>query len=116
MKKMLRNTLLAGLVAISALALNACKPDAAQVALITNACNADAAIRPSINLLLVLATPVQAQAVQAARLVIDPVCANPSADVETNVILAFNAAVAKVLEVKGQLDDAVKASGAPPAK
>lgn len=111
MKKIIFGTIL---VALSALVLSACQPDAAQVALITNACNADKSIRPTIDLLLVLATPAQNDAIKTARLVIDPVCANPAADVEANVILAFNGAVAKVLEVKAQLD-AVKA-GAPAAK
>jgi len=65
-----------------ALALTACQSTGPlpteQVQQIQAACNADAVIRPTANVLMTFATPAETAAVVAARAVIDPICANPA--------------------------------------
>lgn len=67
--------------AIAALVLSACQftgtLQPAQVQKIQAACNADKLVRPTVNVLLVLATPAEVAGINAARGLIDQVCANP---------------------------------------
>lgn len=84
-------------IALSAFILAACSstppsPTATQVAIIQNACLVDAGLRPIVGGLEIFATPVEVLAINAAHGVIDPICANPSANIVTNVttILASN--------------------------
>lgn len=100
MKRFL-STLLFACLAAAVMGLTACAgaPTAGGVAVIQNACAIDAGIRPTVSVLLVLATPQESAAVTAARAVIDPVCANPSGSYEANTISAVTAASAQVLSV-----------------
>lgn len=100
MKRFLSTIFLAAISAI-VLGLTACAgaPTAGGVQAIQNACAIDAGIRPTVSVLLVLATPQEAAAVAGARAVIDPVCANPSGSYEANTISAVTAASAQVLSV-----------------
>jgi hypothetical protein len=87
-----------------ALVLCACTttPTANQVAAITNACAIDAGIRPTVTELLAipgLATPQEVAAVVAARAVIDPICANPSATPQANALAALTGASAQVIAI-----------------
>ncbi|APB98499.1 hypothetical protein A4F89_03630 [Polynucleobacter asymbioticus] len=82
------------LLALAAVGLSACMttPPADIVVAIQNSCVIDAGIRPTVTALEVLATPMEVQAINAARAIIDPICANPSASVQANTltILATN--------------------------
>lgn len=74
--------------AVSA-ALCACTtpPTSGEVSAIQQACTLDALARPTVTALLALpglATPEEVAAVDAARAVIGPVCANPGAPVSAN--------------------------------
>ena len=93
------------LLALAAATLTACvaqpsTPDAKQLAAIQGACAADAALRPTVTLLLAvpgLATPQEAAGVAAARAVIDPICANPSAGLAGNALAAVSGAAGQVV-------------------
>jgi len=95
MKRMLLS--LVALLALAFCAACASLGGAPNVAAIQTACAADAAIRPDVSLLLPFATMQEAAAVTAARAVIDQVCANPSAPVETATAQAFSTATAQVI-------------------
>lgn len=95
------------------LALSACttagvptSPTDQQVARIQAACATDAAIRPSVTVLLTipgLATPEQAAGIAAARAVIDPICANPEAGLQGNSAAALAGAVGQVVAYVAQM-------------
>ena len=90
----------------AALVLAACAttaPNDAQVAQIQTVCAVDAGIRPSVTALMVLATPQEQAAITAARAVIDPVCANPGAPLQSTAITTFSAAAAQVVSYYTQL-------------
>lgn len=101
------------LIALGALALSACattgtsaSPSDQQVARITAACVTDAAIRPSVTVLLTipgLATPEQIAGIAAARAVIDPICANPGAGLQGNSAAALAGAVGQVVAYVAQM-------------
>lgn len=77
-----------------------------QVARIQAACATDAAIRPSVTVLLTipgLATPEQAAGIAAARAIIDPICANPAAGLQGNSAAALAGAVGQVVAYVAQL-------------
>lgn len=99
MKKLIA---LAGIV----IALAACTgaPTAPEVQAIQNACAVDAGLRPSVSALLIFATPAEVTAIQAARAVIDPICANPSGTPSANAISAITAATAQVISIKTAID------------
>ncbi len=83
-------------------------PTANQVAAITNACAIDTGIRPTITALLAipgLATPAEIAAVTAARAVIDPICANPSATPQANALAALTGASAQVIAIVTTLQE-----------
>lgn len=96
-----------------AIALSACvttgapgAPSDQQVARIHAACATDAAIRPSVTVLLTipgLATPEQAAGIAAARAVIDPICANPAAGLQGNSAAALTGAVGQVVAYVAQM-------------
>jgi hypothetical protein len=70
-------------VAALALSLSACStvPTTDQVDMIKNACNVDAAMRPTVSALLAvpgLSTASEQLAISTARAAIDPICANPT--------------------------------------
>ena len=70
------------LAAFAAFFFSACTtvPTSNEVALIQNACNVDATLRPTVTALLAvpgLATPEEVLIVNTARSAIDPICANP---------------------------------------
>lgn len=89
------------LAAAMVMALGACAglPNASQVIAIESACAIDAGIRPTVSVLLTLATPAEVATIDAARAVIDPVCANPGGSVQANTVAALTAASAQVLGV-----------------
>lgn len=103
------------LVAIASfgLALSACStaggpasPTDQQVERIQAACATDAAIRPSVTVLLTipgLATPEQIAGIAAARAVIDPICANPAAGLQGNASAALAGAVGQVVAYVAQM-------------
>ena len=71
------------LAAFAAFFFSACTtvPTSNEVALIQNACNVDATLRPTVTALLAvpgLATPEEVLIVNTARSAIDPICANPT--------------------------------------
>lgn len=81
-------------------------PSDQQVARIQAACATDAAIRPSVTVLLAipgLATPEQAAGIAAARAVIDPICANPVAGLQGNSAAALAGAVGQVVAYVAQM-------------
>lgn len=96
-----------------AIALSACvtagapgAPSDSQVARIQAACATDAAIRPSVTVLLTipgLATPEQIAGIAAARAVIDPICANPAAGLQGNSAAALAGAVGQVVAYVAQM-------------
>lgn len=68
---------------------------------IAAACAADAAVRPIVTSLAVLATPAESQALTLARGLIDPICANPAAAPSTNalqIVMTQGAAIVGVIE------------------
>ena len=93
------------LLALAAATLTACvaqpsTPDAQAVARIQAACAADAALRPTVTVLLAipgLATPQEVAGVAAARAVIDPICANPSGGVAGNALAAVSGAAGQIV-------------------
>lgn len=107
MKKSLL-VLLAGI----AICLGACTtpPPSDVVAAIQNACVIDAGIRPTVTALEPLATPAEVLAINAARSVIDPICANPAGSVQANTltILATNVGNIQGIIVSLQTRKAVK--------
>lgn len=77
-----------------------------QVARIQAACATDAAIRPSVSVLLTipgLATSEQIAGIAAARAVIDPICANPGAGLQGNSAAALAGAVGQVVAYVAQM-------------
>lgn len=81
-------------------------PTDQQVARIQAACATDAAIRPSVTVLLTipgLATPEQAAGIAAARAIIDPICANPAAGLQGNSAAALAGAVGHVVAYFAQM-------------
>jgi len=79
----------------SAILLGACTatPPADIVVAIQNACIVDAGLRPVAKALqLALANPIESLALDSARSVIDPICANPAGSINANTmtILATN--------------------------
>ncbi|KAB2965827.1 hypothetical protein [Zoogloea sp.] len=84
-------------------------PSDSQVARIQAACATDAAIRPSVTVLLTipgLATPEQAAGIAAARAVIDPICAHPEAGLQGNSAAALAGAVGQVVAYVAQMQRA----------
>ena len=98
MKKILAIAALSILAACAATA-----PTDNQVAQIQTACAVDAGIRPSVTALMVFATPKEEAAITAARAVIDPICANPAAPLQSTAISTFSAAAAQVVGYYAQL-------------
>lgn len=98
-------------LALSAALLCGCasaptEPGAQAVARIQAACATDAAIRPSVTVLLTipgLATPEQIAGIAAARAVIDPICANPGAGLQGNSAAALAGAVGQVVAYVAQM-------------
>lgn len=101
--------------AITACAAFTATPGAAQVTLVQNACILDAAARPTLSVLLVLATPAENDAVTAARAVIDPICANPTAPLATDAVTTFSESTAQIANVLAMLQERKKTIPAPPA-
>lgn len=93
------------LLALSVAALAGCSavpatPDAQQLSAIQTACAADAALRPTVTVLLAipgLATPEQVVGIAAARAVIDPVCAHPADGVAGNALAAVSGAAGQIV-------------------
>lgn len=87
-------------VLISACVTQPAAPDAQQIAAIQGACAADAALRPTVTVLLAvpgLATPQEVAGVAAARAVIDPICSNPSAGLAGNALAAVSGAAGQIV-------------------
>ena len=117
MNRSLFRTFAAAAVLMAAAALTACAaftatPGAAQVAAIQSACIVDATVRPTVTDLLVLATPAENDAVTAARKIIDPICANPTAPLATDALTTFSESTAQIANVLGMLQ-ARKKTAAP---
>lgn len=96
------------LALVACLAITACAsftgtPGDAQVAEIKNACAIDAGLRPTVKVLLVLATPDEQRAVTAAETVIDTVCANPSGSLQANTLTVFSESTAQIMNVVATL-------------
>lgn len=99
--------------ALGAMVMSACSttgapasPTDQQIARITAACATDAAIRPSVTVLLTipgLATPEQIAGIAAARAVIDPICANPAAGLQGSSAAALAGAVGQVVAYVAQM-------------
>lgn len=106
----MKRTVVTAAIALAAgLMMSACAtspPSDDQVAKIQTACAIDAGVRPAVTALLAvpdLATPTEAAAVAAARAVIDPVCANPSAPLQTSAISAVSSASMQLVTMAAQL-------------
>ena len=84
-------------------------PSAAQVVAIKSACDLDAVGRPTLDVLLVLATPAENTAVTSARKIIDTACANPSASIATNAMTTFSESTAQIANILAQLQARKKA-------
>lgn len=84
-------------------------PSDAQVTAVKSACVVDALARPTFDTLLVLATPAENQAVQLARKVIDPVCANPAAPLAADAQVTFSESTAQIANILAQLQARKKA-------
>jgi hypothetical protein len=115
-----RSILSAALAAIACSALCACAaltatPSQAQVTAIQSACIGDAVIRPIVTDLEVLATPAEVAAITAARAVIDPVCANPSAPLAADAATTFSESTAQIATIVASLQARKKAAPAAPA-
>lgn len=94
------------LIASAMLAACAGSPTATQTQEIQNACAIDAGIRPAVTALLAIPGLAQADeiaAVTAARAVIDPICANPSASFQADALTAFSSAAAQVVGIEAAL-------------
>jgi hypothetical protein len=98
-------------------------PSQAQVQQIENASAIDAGLRPSVTALLAipgLATPQEVAAVIAARAVIDPICANPSGNLQANAIATVTSASATIVGIaatwKARGASAVTATPVPAGK
>jgi len=97
---------LVAILAIPAAACTTVAPDAGGVQAITQACLVDATVRPQLDVLLAvpgLATPAERVTVADARLVIDPVCANPSGTFAANTATAFAGATGQIAALVEQL-------------
>ena len=82
------------------------KPSDIQVQQIENACAVDAGIRPTITAFMAipgLVQPAEDAAIIAARAVIDPICANPAGNVQSNAISALTSASAQVVGIVAQI-------------
>ena len=106
------------LATLLALSLAACTtvPTTDQVAMIQNACNIDATIRPTVTALLAvpgLATPEENLAVQAARDAIDPICANPTGTPAANAQAILAKQTGNIIGIIAALQ--ARKSGAAPA-
>ena len=81
-------------------------PDATQVQQIQLACGVDAGLRPTVTALMLipgLVQPADNVAIVAARAVIDPICANPAGNVQTNTIAALASANAQLIGIVTQI-------------
>lgn len=90
--------------AAATLALSACAtvPGGQQASAIQSACAVDAGLRPVVTILLATPGAIQpedAAIVVAARAVIDPICANPSAPLEANALVALTTATAQIAAI-----------------
>lgn len=103
---------LAAAYALTACAAFTATPSAAQVTAVQSACIVDAAVRPTIDALLVLATPAENDAVKLARAAIDPVCANPTAPLAADVATTFSESTAQIANILVQLQARKKAAPA----
>ena len=101
--------------AITACAAFTAAPGAAQVAAIQSACIVDATVRPTLDVLLVLATPAENDAVKLARAAIDPVCANPTAPLAADAATTFAESTAQIANVLGSLQARKKTAAPAPA-
>ena len=110
--KRIFTSILFAIIAITSLMVAACSspgspPTAAQVLQIQNACAIDAGIRPTVSLLLAvpnLASAQEVAAVTAARAVIDPICANPTATLQSDALTAFTVAATQVIGIETALE------------
>ena len=111
-------------IAAIVVALTACTtptgaPDAAAVQQIQTACAVDAGLRPSVTALMVipgLVQPAEDAAIVAARAVIDPICANPSGNIQANAISALVSANAQLVGIVAQIQARKNAEAAVPGK
>lgn len=88
-------------VLVPALLLAACAtpPTAGQVYAIQTACSSDAALRPTVSILLAipgLATPQEVAGIAAARAIIDPICADPAAPASATAVQSIAGAAGQV--------------------
>lgn len=88
-------------VLVPALLAAACStpPTAGQLYAIQTACGSDAALRPTVSILLSipgLATPQEVAGIAAARAIIDPICADPGAPVGTTAAQSLAGAAGQV--------------------
>lgn len=82
-------------------------PTQTQVQQITNACAMDKGLRPSVDVLLAipgLAKPEEIAAVAAARAIVDPICANPSAPFPADPTAQITQATATVAGLVVQIE------------
>lgn len=119
-KRFLSRTFAAAAALLACVAITACAaftgaPGAAQVAAVQSACMLDGAVRPTVTLLEVLATPDEVTAIAAARAIIDPVCANPSAPLAADAASTFAESTAQIANILVQLQVRKKAALATPA-
>lgn len=94
---------LMGVFAIGVINGCATPPTTSQVTAITNACAIDAGLRPVVTELLPMANATETSVITAARAVIDPICANPSAAPQTNAISAVTGAAAEIVNIVSQI-------------
>lgn len=93
-------------------------PTDTQVAAIQNACNLDAAVRPTVTVLLEipgLATVAEKAAIDGARTIIDPICANPSGSVQANALAALTGASGQIVAIVTKLQLRKASPTSPPA-
>jgi ABC-type Fe3+-hydroxamate transport system substrate-binding protein len=97
---------------------------AARLERIQTACVVDAGIRPIVDQMMNtygFNGPEEIATIQAARAIIDPICANPSGDVSVNVATAFFGASTQIFLIYTQYqvahaEEVAKAKAAETAK
>lgn len=118
MKLLKSFTIVAALaVAAAACVLGACTtaPTAAQATDITLACNADAVVRPTVTVLMPLATAAEQDAIKAAELAIDQVCSNPASAPAANASAILAESSGKIAALVATLEQRKAAKAAPAA-
>lgn len=102
-------------MSLSACAALTAPPSQAQVTAIQSACVLDAVVRPTVTALEFLATPAEVDAITAARAVIDPVCANPTAPLAADAATTFSESTAQIANILASLQSRKKALPVSPA-